>query len=200
MKKLIIYIHGKGGNAAEAEHYKQIFSNSDIIGFDYYSQTPWEAKKEFPKFIDSYINKYDSVILIANSIGAFFCLCSLSDKKFDKAYFISPIVDMEKLICNMMVCANVNERELADRKNIKTNFGETLSWDYLCYVRKISIKWNISTNILYGEKDNMTSFETISKFAERINASLTVMPDGEHWFRTDEQMAFLDDWIKQSIL
>ena len=135
MKELIIYVHGKGGNADEAEHYKQLFTASDVIGFDYHSQNPWDAKEEFSKFVDSYSAKYDSVILVANSIGAFFCLSSLSDKQIDKAFLISPIVNMEKLICDMMLWANVNESELAEKKEIKTDFGETLSWEYLCYVR-----------------------------------------------------------------
>ena len=37
MKKLVVYIHGKGGNAGEAEHYKPIFKDCDVIGFDYFS-------------------------------------------------------------------------------------------------------------------------------------------------------------------
>ena len=28
---------------------------------------------------------------------------------------------------------------------------------------------------------------------------LTKMDDGEHWFHTDEQIKFLDDWIINSI-
>ena len=200
MKKLIIYIHGKGGNAGEAEHYKQFFGDSDVvIGFDYHSQNPWDAEKEFSQFVDSYSAEYDSVILIANSIGAFFCLCSLSDKQIDRALLISPIVDMQMLICDMMLWANINESELAEKKEIETDFGETLSWNYLCYVREHPIKWNVPTNILYGEKDNLTSLKTISEFACQIGASLTVMPNGEHWFHTDEQLKFLDAWIRQSI-
>ena len=35
-------------------------------------------------------------------------------------------------------------------------------------------------------------------FAAGISAPLTVMPGGEHWFHTPEQMAFLDDWIRRS--
>ena len=200
MKELIIYVHGKGGNADEAEHYKRLFVGSDVIGFDYHAQNPWDAKKEFEKFIDSYTIEYDSVVLVANSIGAFFCLFSLSDKKIDKAFLISPIVDMEKLIYDMMLGANVKESELAEKKEIKTDFGETLSWDYLCYVREHPIEWNVTTHILYGEKDNLTSFETISKFANQIDASLTVMHNGEHWFHTDEQIEYLDNWIRHSIL
>ena len=45
MAKTIIYIHGKGGNAEEAIHYKPLFGNCDVIGFDYESQTPWEARE-----------------------------------------------------------------------------------------------------------------------------------------------------------
>ena len=94
--------------------------------------------------------------------------------------------------------ANVTEKELEERLEIDTDFGETLSWEYLCYVRKHPIVWNVPTCILYGEKDNLTSIETISEFAKQIGAELTVMKNGEHWFHTKEQMQFLDDWIKNS--
>ena len=54
MNRVIIYIHGKGGNAEEAEHYKTLFKDSDVIGFDYTAQTPWEAKEQFPPFLIQY--------------------------------------------------------------------------------------------------------------------------------------------------
>lgn len=69
----------------------------------------------------------------------------------------------------MMMWANVTEEELRIKKEIPTEFGE---------------------------KDNLTSIETISEFAGRIGASLTVMKDGEHWFHTEEQMEFLDEWLR----
>ena len=31
---------------------------------------------------------------------------------------------------------------------------------------------------------------------KNYEATLTVMEGGEHWFHTDEQMQFLNDWIK----
>ncbi|HEZ7989041.1 MAG TPA: alpha/beta hydrolase [Ruminococcus sp.] len=198
MKQLVIYIHGKGGSAEEAEHYKPLFSESDVIGFDYKSHNPWEAKNEFSNFFNLHSKEYNSVILIANSIGAFFSLNSFHEKKITKALFISPIVNMEKLIADMMIWANVTEDELRIKKEIPTEFGETLSWEYLCYVRSNIIEWNIPTCILYGEKDNLTSMETISEFANKTGASLTIMKNGEHWFHTDEQMKFLDNWIRNS--
>ena len=199
MKRIILYIHGKGGHAEEANHYRPLFPESDVVGFDYTSQNPWDAQNEFPRLYDAYSRAYDEVILIANSIGAFFAMSALAEKNIAKALLISPVVNMEKLIADMMLWANVTEDELQSRKEIPTAFGETLSWEYLCYVREHPIQWNIPTCILYGGKDHLTSRETISGFAEKQGADLTVMEDGEHWFHTDAQMQFLDAWIHRSI-
>ena len=49
--EVVLYIHGKGGNAEEAEHYRQFFPGKDMYGFDYKSKNPWEAKKEFGDMI-----------------------------------------------------------------------------------------------------------------------------------------------------
>ncbi len=35
MKKLVLYIHGKGGCAGESEHYKPLFPECDVVGLDY---------------------------------------------------------------------------------------------------------------------------------------------------------------------
>ena len=199
MRRLIIYVHGKGGSAEEAKHYRPLFPDSDVIGFDYHAQTPWEAKEEFPRFFDLHSEGYDSVILIANSIGAFFSMNALGEKNISQAMFISPIVNMEQLIANMMMWSHVTENELKTKKEIPTEFGETLSWEYLCYVRKHPIKWSVPTCILYGGKDQLTSWEIVSGFADQIGAKLTVMKDGEHWFHTEEQMKVLDQWISSSI-
>ena len=136
MNNIVVYVHGKGGSAEEAEHYKALFPDSEVIGFDYLAQTPWEAKEEFPSFFAGLRRRCGSLTLIANSIGAFFSLSSLDETLVEKAYLISPVVDMEKLIGNMMLWANVTERELAEKQEIPTAFGETLSWKYLCYVRE----------------------------------------------------------------
>ena len=65
-------------------------------------------------------------------------------------------------------------------------------------MRNHPIDWKVPTSILYGSRDNLTSFETISDFAKNHGATLTVMENGEHWFHTAEQMRFLDDWIRKS--
>ena len=193
----VLYIHGKEGSAAESEHYKPLFPDCEVIGLDYQSFTPWETGKEIRAAVETLKNRHENIVLIANSIGAFFSMNADIDGLIQKAYFISPIVDMEKLIVDMMTWAKVTETELEARGVISTEFGEDLSWDYLSYVRSHPVEWKLPTKILYGGKDNLTSLETISRFAKTHNADLTVMENGEHWFHTEEQMNFLDDWIRR---
>ena len=191
----ILYVHGKGGSAWEAEHYKALFPYAEIMGLDYQTFSPWETGKEIKTAIESLREKSDDVRLIANSIGAFFSMNANIEKFIQRAYFM-PIVDMEKLIMNMMAWAHVTESELESRGIIHTEFGEDLSWRYLTYVRDNPISWEVQTQILYGEKDNLTSLETMREFVRTHNAELTIMEKGEHWFHTEEQMQFLDDRIK----
>ena len=198
MKDLVLYIHGKGGSAAESEHYKPLFPACEVFGLDYRTFTPWETGAEIHAAVEKLKTEYETIILIANSIGAFFSMNAGIDNLIQRAYFISPIVDMEILIGDMMLWANVTEAELKSKSVIHTEFEEDLSWEYLCYVREHSIRWGVPTNILYGSTDNLTSYETIRSFAEKHNAVLTVMANGEHWFHTVEQMQFLDAWIRKS--
>ena len=182
----LIYIHGQYGSPDEAEHYRLLFPGCEVIGFDYKAQTPWEAEREFGEYFDG-LGCTDSgndeptdgcgcIGIIANSIGAFYAMCALSGRDIAAAYFISPIVDLERIE------------------------GLTLDEEHLRYVRQHPIDWRVPTHILYGENDNLTSLATISDFARRTGASLEVMPGGEHWFHTPQQMAFLDGWIQRAML
>ena len=199
MNKAILYIHGKNGNSNEALHYKDLLPDYTVIGLDYHETTPWDTKEEFIQAYNDLSNQYKNISIIANSIGAYFAMNALSKAKINRAFFISPIVDMEKLIIDMMNWAGVTEKELADKGEIETSFGETLSWRYLDYVRSHPIKWETPTDILYGDKDNLISIETISAFARSHQATLTVMKNAEHWFHTDEQIKFIDYWLKKQI-
>ena len=122
--KTVLYIHGKGGNASESTYYERLFPDCKVIGLDYKSFSPWETGKEIHDAVASLKTEAESIILIANSIGAFFCMNANLNGLIEKAYFISPIVNMEKLICDMMKWANVTEAELEQRKIIPTDFGE----------------------------------------------------------------------------
>ena len=195
MKAAVLYVHGKGGSAEECEHFRPLFPNREMIGLDYRTFTPWEAGEEIRASVKQLKNEYESITLIANSIGAYFCMQAGIDRLIDRAYMISPVVDMELLISDMMRRANVTEEQLKAEGMITVGFGEDLSWEYLCYAREHPVHWRVPTEILYGGRDSLTAYETIKAFAEKHNARMTVMENGEHWFHTVEQMRFLDKWI-----
>ena len=137
----------------------------------------------------------------ANSIGAYFSMLSFAGESISQSLFVSPILDMEKLIGNMMLWAGIAEERLEKEGVIPTDFGETLSWEYLSYVRNHRITdWSIPTSILYGTADNLTERETVNAFTAEFGCELTIMDGGEHWFHTTEQLEVLAQWEKDCIL
>lgn len=199
MKKTILYVHGKGGSYKEAEQYVKNCEGYEIVGVDYEVDFPWIVEKKIKAEYDKLHKSNKDIYIIANSVGAYFTMHTLQNHEIKKALFISPIVDMERLIMDMMSWANVSEKDLCEQGEIETEFGETLSWQYLEYVRKNPIIWNVPTEILYAGNDNLTSRQTIESFATEHNANLTIMKNGEHWFYTEEQLAFLDNWMRNAI-
>ena len=200
MKKCVLYLHGKGGTADEADYYKPFFPNCDVIGLNYDDTAPWKNRDDILSAYQFLSGQYDGIIIVANSIGAYFAMNALSGRDIEHAYFISPVVDMERLILDLMSWSGVTESELADKKLIMTpNWNEPLSWEYLTYVREHPIVWNVPIDILYGEKDVLIPFETVSRFVQSSGARLTVMKNGEHWFHTAAAVKFHDAWLKQCV-
>lgn len=107
-------------------------------------------------------------MIIANSLGAYFTMHILQNCVIDKVLFVSPILDMERLILDMMSWANVSEKELREKGEIPTDFNEVLSWGFLCFVKENPIVWKIHTEILFGDKDNLISCEKIDNFIKNM--------------------------------
>ena len=200
MKRVMLYIHGKGGNAGEADRFRTICPGFDVLGVDYRGELPWEAAPQIAAAYDEARRQYDHIVLLANSIGAYFAMLALQGRAPDRALFVSPVLDMERLILDMMGRAGVSEQTLRERGEIPTDFGETLSWEYLSYVREHPIAWQAPTEILYAGGDHLVSRQTVERFAAEHGAGLTVLEGGEHWFHTEEQLAFLDNWVKKLLL
>ena len=199
MAGCVVYVHGRGGSASEAEHYRGLFKDFDVYGFDHKAQSLREASAEFPPYFIELRRKYEEIILIANSIGAYYSMYTLGEGVISRAFLISPVADMEGLIIGMMKACGVGEEQLRNEGIIPTPFGEELRWEELCYVREHPPKPFAPTEILYGDGDELSSLEAVERLSRELNAGLTVMKGGEHWFHTPEQMAFLDNWISSLI-
>lgn len=141
MRAGILYIHGKGGNAGEARQFQAACQGYDLRGVDLPDLTPWGAESAIQKAFRELEGEYGRVSLLANSLGAYCAMYALRDYPVERALFISPILDLERLILDMLSWAGANEGELRERGEIPTDFGETLSWEYLDFVRAHPIRW-----------------------------------------------------------
>ena len=143
---------------------------------------------------------YNEINIWACSIGAYFSLLAYKDEDLKQCLFLSPVVNMKIIIENMMLWSNTTEKELNEKQKIKTDFGQTLYWDYYLYVKENPItNWNKKTYILYGNKDNMQNESIIKDFSNEFNCDLTILKNGEHYFHTEEQLNFYSDWLDKII-
>lgn len=145
-------------------------------------------------------SNYSEISIWACSMGAYFSLLAYKDEDIKQCLFLSPVVNMKIIIDNMMMWSNTTEKELAERLEIKTDFGQTLYWDYYLYVKNNPIsEWNKKTSILYGSNDNMQNENIIKDFAEKFNCNLSILEKGEHYFYTKEQLDYYKKWIDISV-
>ena len=154
-------LHGKGGRKEEAESFAQVVCPKgwqvlaiDLPGHGARSGgpelfTPWHAVPELRDLLSLAGQKWNRLALRAVSLGAWFSLLAFQDRPLDRALFVSPVLDMERLIQEMMSWAGVTESRLEAEGEISTEFGETLSWPYLQYVRAHPVsRWETPTRRL----------------------------------------------------
>jgi hypothetical protein len=212
-KIIFLFIHGMGGSKEEAVAFAEIVQPKgwQVIGVDLPEHGerkndsdrfyPWVAVPELRAVWEALEqSKPEKIALRANSIGAWFSMLAFGDKQVAQSLFVSPVLDMSRLIEKMMLWANVTKEELQERKIIETGFGQPLNWNYYLYAKQHPIEsWSSSTSLLYGSPENLTDTNDIDAFAGRFHCDLTVMENGEHWFHTEEQLKFMNDWIARRV-
>ena len=157
-----------------------------------------ECVKELSLIIEYAKLHWKNISIFGNSIGAYFSLLAFKNENISNAFFLSPVVDMERIIKNMMLWFDVSEEKLEKEKTILTPIGQNLYWDYYSYVKENPIiNWNISTYILYGEKDNLCEKNIIMNFAEKFNCDLLISNGSEHWFHTENDLKILKNWYEK---
>ena len=208
-EKVYLFVHGKCGCKEEGADFARVVCPKgwQVLAVDLPDHgcrkgvgefVPWQAVPELRAVINWAKERWPHIALRANSLGAWFSMLAFETNPPEKALFVSPVVDMNKLIEQMMGWAVVDEARLRAEREIKTDFGETLSWRYLQYARENPIeRWACPTAVLYAGKDHLVKRKTIETFIRRFGCRLTVMEEGEHWFHTPEQLAVLEEWTAQ---
>ena len=213
--KVFIAIHGN--MSSKEDEIIKIFAdnivnkNYSLISFDLPEHGDRKEDKEYLCKVQNCVKdlktimyyakeNYNQINIFACSMGVYFSLLAYQNEKIDLCLFLSPVVNMKHIIYNMMSLCSVTEKELEERKEIKTDFGQTLYWDYYLYVKNNPIEaWNKKTFILYGSKDNMQSEKLIKEFSIKNNINLDILENGEHFFHTKEELKYYNDWINNII-
>lgn len=210
--QVCLFLHGQSGHKEEGERFAQIANPKgwQVVAIDLPQHgqrqggaepfLPWVVVPELEQVWQELQGRWKRIALRANSIGAWLAMLALAGKPVDTCLFVSPVVDMENLIQTMMTWAGVTEERLEREREIPTDFGQTLSWDYLKYVRQHPVHaLSAHTNILYGDQDNLVPQPVVECFARAEGAHLTVYPGGEHWFHTPEQMKVMGTWEERCL-
>ena len=210
-RNVYLYLHGKNGCKEEAERFAATACEAgwQVLAIDLPEHgarknsperlLPWVAVPEIEAVYVRMKLVWAHIRLYGVSIGAWLAMQALQGDAPEQTLLVSPVVDMEALITNMMQCAHVTEEQLQRAGEIPTDLGETLSWPYLCWVREHPLHWHGRTQVLYGDRDALTSRTMIERFRQESGAHLTIMEGGEHWFHTPVQMAVLQTWEETNV-
>ena len=203
-EKVFLYVHGLHGRKEEALAFAEVAVPKDyqVLGIDLpverteqrepssslewpsrdgrrqSQRKPWEVLPLLNEVRDYLYENWKSVSVRTNSIGSWFTLLAFQSKKVEQALLVSPILDMKRFIELMPQCED----------------------DYYEWVVNNPItSWAAPTYILRPEVDLIVSEEVGHDFISQHQCQVTIMPDGEHWFHTPEQLAFLKAWEKKTI-
>ena len=199
-EKVVIYIHGLHGSYKEAEEYSYLKDEYDVFGLDYQNGEPWEPKDTIQNEFVRLTKGYKEVVIIANSIGAFYSYEYLANYKIDKAFFISPVGDMYLLVKRMLKASGISEEELKEKGTLTNKYHQTFSYEYNHYLKTRKDNWKVKTYIVYGRNDKLIALDDINYFiSNHPNTELVIKDNSEHHFHTEEEKEFVKAWIKKNI-
>ena len=192
-----VYVHGLNGSKDDAQAFAQLAERYgvQVVSVDVRSFDPVSTRPELDGVYSFAAERWSSVSLYGVSLGAWYSMVCFRDKPIARTMLVSPVVSMKALIERMMAAANVTSEQLQEQGTI-----ETLSWEYYSFACANELThWDSPTRIVYAEHDDIVPRNEVDSFAAKFGASLQVMPEGEHWFHTSEQLDFLRNWEEENL-
>lgn len=161
---------------------------------------PQDCAAELKEIMAYAQTHWQQLQLFAVSLGAYFSLLTYPDEALKQALFLSPVVNMQHLLADMMQAAGVDSDNLKQRQIIPLDNGQTLYWDVYTYVNEHPIHtWPHPTMILYAGHDYLVNKADILSFHQKFPGKLTVYAEGEHFFHTPKQLQKAADWLSEML-
>lgn len=130
-EKIFLCVHGQFGNKFEAESFARIAvplgwqvlavdlpEHGERAGNSSARFDPWHSVPELHGIISSLRSKNKRVALRAVSIGAWFSLLAARGISLECCLLVSPLLNMERMIADMMRSANISEDTLKEVREI----------------------------------------------------------------------------------
>lgn len=144
--------------------------------------------------------RYSDIGLFACSIGVTFGMIACENECLTQAYFLSPVVNLEQLVLQMMDDEGIDEAQLRVKEFIISPSGSIYHIDYLNFLRQHhTLNWNVQTHILTGEQDPISEVSQVQLFASLYHATFDIVEGAEHYFNRFEEIncfrLWLQDWL-----
>ena len=209
--RVLVAVHGARSHKEDTPFrlLAETFKDSQILSFDLPEHgerkdthtlcKPPACVRDLSAVMDYAEDRWKHIGLFAVSMGAYFSLLACRERNICHAWFLSPVVDMERLTRDMMGWFQISEARLETEKAIPTPMGQTLYWDDYGYIRSHPVdRWPFPTDILRGAGDTLVAGETVAAFAARWSCRLWTVEGAEHWFHTPPDLAALSDWLRET--
>lgn len=214
-EKVFLFTHGRMGSKDDAQLFASIAEEFgyQTISFDLpehgerkenssYKCTIFNCMEDAKTIAEYTFKNWAYVSLYGCSLGAQICLqtfCNDTVFPFEDAIFLSPIIDMNYLIDQMMEWFNISEYQLRNQKFIETPI-DVLTIDQYDFYRTHPISiWPFQTNILFGAKDNLQNQRIHSEFLESFGGILTISDTSEHPFMAPDDRNILTNWYRMTL-
>jgi alpha-beta hydrolase superfamily lysophospholipase len=211
-EKLIIAVHGMLGSKEDFELLAEeaVPKGYQVLSFDLpehgerknkaYACNPSNAIKDLTSVMNYANNLSNRISLYACSLGSYFSLLAYQDAALEQCLFQSPVVDMLRLIGNMMKAANISEEQLKTEKVITNRYGPKFEWEYYSYVKAHPIeKWGTPTTILMGAEDEVSELDAVKAFASRFDAGLKLLEGSKHYLHSAEESREIQKWMRENL-
>ena len=158
--------------------------------------TPMDASPEVRAFARLARSQSTEVSLLANSIGAYFSLCDTPAGTFDRAWMVSPLLDLEYYIRDIMAEYSVTDEQLEAQTVIDTPRG-VLERSYLRFVEEHPARLNAPSWMIRGDQDEMVPLNALSRFVGAPGVELVQVEGGQHFLGQPPHLDTVVAWFEE---
>lgn len=158
--------------------------------------TPMDASPEVRAFARLARSQSTEVSLLANSIGAYFSLCDTPAGTFERAWMVSPLLDLEYYIRDIMAEYSVTDEQLEAQTVIDTPRG-VLERSYLRFVEEHPARLNAPSWMIRGDQDEMVPLNALSRFVGAPGVELVQVEGGQHFLGQPPHLDTVVAWFEE---